>query len=1080
MSFRRMALLLAFVPALTALLVGVVSASAAGVDTPAVPKDVQSALKEKRDAIIEYRLAEQELQGKRKVAAKRLAAQRARVARQKGISVRALTERLKASPGGTPDYFGVANWAYSPKLRKFVDTLPLLGKAGRNNLGNYLPVAVPDTVTYPGSDYYEISLRQYRYRFHRDLPKTLLRGYVQTNNGTDASGRNTVKPAPIMYGGPLILARKDRPVRIKFTNQLPTGSGGNLFIPTDKSVMGAGMGPLDMPGMPGMREDFTQNRAVIHLHGGHTGWISDGTPHQWITPAGETTQYPKGVSTQNVPDMPDPGPGSSTYYYTNEQSSRLLFYHDHAWGITRLNVYVGQVAPYLIRDDVEQNLIDRKIIPKLEIPLVIQDKTFVQAKTVRKTDPTWNWGSNAPNAAGVIKPKTGDLWYPHVYVPAQNPYNEDGVNPYGRWHYGPWFWPPTRDTAQPVPNPYYDPKNAPWEPPEAPGVPDVSMPGESFFDTPVVNGTAFPKLTVEPKAYRLRILNGANDRFFNLQWYVADKRKLNGRRYTEVRMVPAKFNSNFKGKWPKSWPTDGRDGGVPDPRTQGPKWIQIATESGFLAKPAVIANQPITWNRDPTTFNAGNVEDHSLLLGTAERADVIVDFSKYAGKTLILYNDAPAAFPALDARYDYFTNAPDLRDVGGYGRIVAGRGPNTRTIMQIKVKAKPKARAFNLTRLRNAFKSTSKQKGAFERGQNPILVGQTAYNSAYNKRFPTQWPLWGYSRIQDNSMTFRTVTGTDIFKEMEPKAIQDEMGEAYDEYGRMSGKLGLELKNTSSKIQNFVLQNYTDPVTEIIDDSITPMGPVQGDGTQIWKITHNGVDTHTIHFHLYDVQLLNRVGWDGAIRRPDANELGWKETVRVSPLEDTIVALRATAPKQPFGSPESIRPLNPAEPIGSPMGFTNIDPTTGQPITPPILNAEVNFGWEYVWHCHLLSHEEMDMMRPQKFNVTAQLPGAPTLAGALSGGGPAVALTWTDPTPWNGSGPASTLGNPTNEEGFRIERAVVTGGVPGAFATVGTARANLTSFTDSTAVAGTVYRYRVIPFNPAGETPSNEVDVTTP
>ena len=61
-----------------------------------------------------------------------------------------------------------------------------------------------------------------------------------------------------------------------------------------------------------------------------------------------------------------------------------------------------------------------------------------------------------------------------------------------------------------------------------------------------------------------------------------------------------------------------------------------------------------------------------------------------------------------------------------------------------------------------------------------------------------------------------------------------------------------------------------------------------------------------------------------------------------------------------------------------------------------------------------------------------------------------------------------------------MERAVVTGGVPGAFATVGTARANHTSFTDSTAVAGTVYRYRVTPYNPAGETPSNEVVVTTP
>ena len=56
------------------------------------------------------------------------------------------------------------------------------------------------------------------------------------------------------------------------------------------------------------------------------------------------------------------------------------------------------------------------------------------------------------------------------------------------------------------------------------------------------------------------------------------------------------------------------------------------------------------------------------------------------------------------------------------------------------------------------------------------------------------------------------------------------------------------------------------------------------------------MDTHPIHFHLYDVQVLNRVTWDNIIIPPDANELGWKDTVRISPLEDTIVALRPIIP----------------------------------------------------------------------------------------------------------------------------------------------------------------------------------------
>ena len=55
---------------------------------------------------------------------------------------------------------------------------------------------------------------------------------------------------------------------------------------------------------------YSENRATLHLHGGITPWISDGTPHQWTTPAGENTAYPKGVSVSNVPDMPDPGPGA--------------------------------------------------------------------------------------------------------------------------------------------------------------------------------------------------------------------------------------------------------------------------------------------------------------------------------------------------------------------------------------------------------------------------------------------------------------------------------------------------------------------------------------------------------------------------------------------------------------------------------------------------------------------------------------------------------------------------------------------------------------------------------------------------
>jgi FtsP/CotA-like multicopper oxidase with cupredoxin domain len=982
-------------------------------------------------------------------------------------------------------------------IRKFVDGLPGLGPTGANNLGQYIPVAASDTTTYPGSDYYEIAVVQYEEQMHTDLPPTRLRGYVQLSTSAVPGGQvplfNT-DGTPILlpdgtqalavdnphYLGPAIAAQRNRPVRILFRNLLPTGVGGDLFIPVDVTVMGSGKGPtmgemMEMDPQRPMCGDtpkpmdcFTENRATLHLHGGISPWISDGTPHQWTTPANEDTPYPKGVSVQNVPDMPDPGPGAITFFYTNQQSARLMFYHDHAWGITRLNVYAGEAAAYLITDPTEESLVGQGIIPADQIPLVIQDKTFVpDAAQLEAQDPTWDisrWGG------------LGSLWMPHVYMPAQNPGDASGVNQFGRWAYGPWFWPPTASIDHgPIPNPYYDPACNPdltWcEPPLIPGVPYVSMGMEAFQDTPVVNGTAYPAITVEPKSYRLRILNAANDRFWNLSLYKADASG------TEVELNAAEVQAALldpAGVFP-----------TPVPGIEGPSWIQIGTEGGFLPSPVVIPPQPTTWVTDPTVFNAGNVDKHSLLLGPAERADVIVDFSAFAGQTLILYNDAPAAFPARDPRYDYYTGNADLTSTGGAPSTLPGYGPNIRTVMQIRVADAPAAPPYDLAALQTAFKSTGNGgQGVFESSQNPIIVGQSAYNDAYGTAFNVNGPNAGLVQIFDTQFSFKTLLGTaagpSLTFPLQPKQIQDEMGEAFErEYGRMSGYLGLEKPGAVAGIQNMILYPFVNPASEIIDGIELPMGTIDAapiaasdDGTQVWKITHNGVDTHPIHFHLFDVQLINRVGWDGIIRRPDQNELGWKDTVRISPLEDTIVALRPIIPKIPFGLLDSERPLNPMMPLGSPVGFNSTD-AFGDPIVPPILNRIENFGWEYVWHCHILSHEEMDMMRPISVLVDRTLPAAPVL-GATGDPGTPVALSWTDGTPVNYVDLA-TWGNSANEVGFRIERA--TG--PGAFEVIATALANVTSYTDTTTDAAGVYQYRVVAFNAAGDSRSNSVMVGT-
>ncbi|MGB3717465.1 MAG: hypothetical protein WA996_23825, partial [Candidatus Promineifilaceae bacterium] len=88
----------------------------------------------------------------------------------------------------------------------------------------------------------------------------------------------------------------------------------------------------------------------------------------------------------------------------------------------------------------------------------------------------------------------------------------------------------------------------------------------------------------------------------------------------------------------------------------------------------------------------------------------------------------------------------------------------------------------------------------------------------------------------------------------------------------------------------------------------------------------------------------------------------------------------------------------PWTPLGSPMGFNNLD-ANGNP-TAPIVNELVNFGWEYVFHCHILSHEEMDMMRPVSVAMPPNVPDGLVFDAGV--------LTWND--------------NSINETAFLVQR----------------------------------------------------------
>ena len=1103
-------------------------------------------------------------------------------------------------------------------IHKFVDALPPLAYPGgfslkdgttsvATPLGKYMSVAVPTkwmnaqgiTTT---DDYYEIAVVEWKERFHTDLAyPTTIRGYVQIDPNATGAG---VTPSPHSlavalknldgtaillpngqqayaydaphYLGAAITSNQNVPTRIKFYNLLPVGRAngaarnGDIFLPVDETLPGAGFGPDG-------KVKFTQNRAELHLHGGDNPWISDGTPHQWITPAGEASagngvaaeaaargltsaqaaKYLRGVSAVNVPDMPDPGPGAMTYYYPNGESARLMWFHDHTFGLTRLNVYAGEASLYTLKDASEQAAIAAGKLPADEIPLVIQDKTFVP-KNIAVQDSRWDtalWGGES------------DLWYPHVYEVNQDPDSIDLTNGVGRWDWGPYFWPVFPSYYDRLPDGSHNLSSQTIDGQPAPtGLSEVTTTPEAFVDTPMVNGQVYPTMTVEPKAYRVKMLNAMNDRMVNLGLYIAadkvttnaidpldptkqpvvcdaaGKTRADGTPVlatdcTEMKMVnfdtsypnlyyptlpatPYGANGQFAfpitgGPNDSGWGPSGAGGGfmainsgVPDPATIGPDIHMIGNEAGLLAKLHTIPSNIVNFENNKRSITILNVLEKGLFLGPAMRADTVIDFSQYAGKTLILYNDAPAPLPAGDPRLDYYTGMGDYSNVGGIENVLPGYGPNDRTIMQIVVApARTDGQAIAALdtvalaatvpalhgatqpmpvivqpRYAGAFPSVANASetiarintGAIYLGKyngltfkTPEAITYTAVPQVAGKACTTPANCAaGLKQGQANAVAGATVTAY-----VESKAIQELFEPTY---GRMNAGLGVELPFTSSLTQTTIPLGYVDPVTEKVADG----------ETQFWKITHNGVDAHPVHFHLVNVQVINRVGWDGTLKLPTDAEIGWKETVIMNPLEDIIVAVRAKAPKLPFGLPNSVRARDPSQPLGANVqaGFTQVNPITGNPAV--VFNKEEDYGWEYVWHCHILGHEENDFMRPFVFNYWddklfqknadgsfLKVAGNRVAIPSLNAVKPAPltdltasgnVLTWSDPTPTDAR---TTLGNPKNEIGYHIVRTN-----PNGITTKFEAIANATSFTDTSLAASAAgsYQYSVTPYNQMG------------
>lgn len=559
-------------------------------------------------------------------------------------------------------------------LTKYVDLLPR-------------PRVLQPTGRLQGRLYYEVRMTQFQQLAHRDLPPTTLWGYAGS------------------WPGPTIEARPNEKILVTWLNELPA----EHLLPVDTSIHGA------EPPNPAVR-------TVVHLHGGDTPGHSDGYPEAWFT---------KGFAQRG------PHWTRRLYAYPNRQEPTTLWYHDHAIGITRLNVYAGLAGFYIIRDS---ELESRLGLPRgrHEVPLLIQDRSFYE---------------------------DGGLYYPLT------PEDEPGIT-----------------------------------------APSPSISPEFFADTAVVNGKVWPYLEVEPRKYRFRVLNGCNARTLNLMLVRADADN------------------------------------EPDLGTAGPALIQIGSDGGLLPSPV-----DLTQGVDPADPTA-----RRLLLMPAERADIVVDFSDYAGQSFILHNNAFTPFQGLDVQTDPANDSQPLPE-----------------IMLFRVRARTPADSPDL----------------------PAMLADVP-------RTP-----------ESAALITRTFT----------------LEEIQDQFGR-----SLTLLDGTRWF-------------DVVVDPQQPLEPgqvrateVRSGSTEIWRMVNLTDDVHPIHIHQGQFQILDRRPFDvdhynatgeivytGPAVPPDPEEIGWKDTFQSPPGHVTRVI-------DQFEGPSGL----------------------------------------FVWHCHILEHEDHEMMLPFQV-VPATVQSAP-------------------------------------------------------------------------------------------------------
>jgi spore coat protein A len=328
---------------------------------------------------------------------------------------------------------------------------------------------------------------------------------------------------PWSWPGKTFEVAKDVPLEVTWDNNLAgphpivsNAQGGFADGPVDTSLHWA----FSLHGYENYTIAANGVPIITHLHGGHTAFQFDGNPEQFYTP-GNGVEGPR-------------YPGTNAFEYLNDQvAAGNLWYHDHALGITRLNVYAGMAGFYFVRDALDTGTSDNPLgLPAwpYEKAYAIQDRMFTDA---------------------------GSLFYPSF---PGDPFYADFI--YGE---------------------------GAVLPPEVFGIDGGATALAEFFgDHMVVNGVIWPKEDVEPRNYRLHLLNGTDSRFMGIRF----------------RAVPA------------------------------------------AAKDLANASEPIPFHviGSDQGLGAAATQIDTLLMGPGERYDIVFDFKGLQGKRIIMENiggDAP-------------------------------------------------------------------------------------------------------------------------------------------------------------------------------------------------------------------------------------------------------------------------------------------------------------------------------------------------------------------------------------------------------------------------------------------------------